>query len=209
MSGAAIAVLAGDGSNNLPNKSSLLVSNCTFTYSPVLIHNVQNAVMDCVWVSTDPMLKSTGSIINRGNLYMRGMCGVPINNTLYKNGKDVDMRSNDLRWIDNYGNIYIDRCRFGGEYGGLPMVVNFGKDNSIYIRESWLYHYEGNKARLTLVDLEAMPKRIVLENNMGWPEPHVMVIIRPGATGDIKDVLIETCNVAKRTITDLREKKQP
>jgi hypothetical protein len=49
----------------------------------------------------------------KGALHFRNMLGVPGFPT-----------SNGCRWIDNYGSVFVDDTRFGGEAAGLPVIYN-------------------------------------------------------------------------------------
>ena len=208
LNGWALSVTVGNGNAGIENHTEVTLADSTITFSPALTHNAALASIDNTWITSDATLKKTGSIQNRGCLYLRGMLGVPETSLAGKflwqrEGRTIE---NDHRWIDNYGRISIDRSRFGGESGGFPAVVNYSASGEIFIRESWCYIYEGNPNRLTILDFEKIPALAVLLNNMGWPRPAVMATVRPGnPKGKILDeVLFESCNVPETRIKDMR-----
>ena len=173
-----IRVIAGDGMPNLKNRTAITVANSTFRCSQVLDSNAAFNTIDCVWVTSDFELFRKGSFVNRGNLYIRGMLGVPsLDNGVkyYYRKKTVRTGAvNDPRWIDNYGNLFIDRCRFGGEAKGMPVAVNYNPRARILARESWPSSYGGNPGKRTLFYLETLPETIILEDMLGWPEYYSM-----------------------------------
>ena len=67
------------------------------------------------------------------------------------------------RWIDNYGSVFVDDSRFGGEGGGMPVVYHYADhalppddspdkidtsvynvDRSVVIRNSWVFNGRGD-----------------------------------------------------------------
>ena len=54
------------------------------------------------------------------------------------------------RWIDNYGSVFVDDSRFGGEGAGLPIIYHYAgrlnqngswprRPTSVVIRNSWVF----------------------------------------------------------------------
>ena len=95
------------------------------------------------WVEVDntsTMAANTAFIENRaGVLHLDKLEGIPAIGTS-GSGRPVG-----VRWIDNYGKIVADGCRFGGEDAGVPIVYNyvgvaqtspFNDGGSIIIRNS-------------------------------------------------------------------------
>lgn len=76
-----------------------------------------------VWVEVDntsTMAANTAFIENRaGVLHLDKLEGIPAIGTSGA-GRPVG-----VRWIDNYGKIVADGCRFGGEDAGVPIVYNY------------------------------------------------------------------------------------
>ena len=166
----AIQIQCGDGSYPDCGRTRATISDSTFIMTKVLKHNARTT-LNCVWISSDPDAVASGAIRNNGELYFNALVGVPILDRIYRSGKKEDTRNNDHRWIDNFGNIALDRCRFGGEFGGMPAIVNRRSGARVIVCESWLYHFSGNPRRLTHLDCEAMPELISLYGNLGWFGP--------------------------------------
>ena len=201
----AVTCFSGSGAVAERNKTTLRMSDCTFVYSRALRHNVQYALMDNPWITTDPDTVNSGVVVNKGTFHLKSLCGVPSTARTYKAQDSTDTRGNDLRWIDNYYQVFLDRCRFGGEGGGLPMVINFATGGYVLIQNSWLSIYEGNPKRITVVDCEEIPSLIALRGNWGWPWPQMMVTIRSGAHGDLKGRFFESDNTAPPSMKDERK----
>ena len=110
------------------------------------------------------------------------------------------------------GNIYPelgaqffgDRCRFGGESGGVPAVVNFSAKGYVLIQGSWLSSHGGNPQRVTSIDCEEIPELIALRANQDWPAPAMMVTVRKGAHGSLKGRWFESGNTAPPWFKDER-----
>ena len=162
--------------------------------------------MDNAWIENDPDTVDCGVIVNKGTLHLRSMLGVPHTTRVDKtSGKSAeDTKKNDLRWIDNYYKVFCDRCRFGGENGGLPMVVNFAAEGEVLFLNSWCAIHEGNPKRITIVDCEAIPKLLAFQGNISWPAPQRMITIRSGAKGLLEGRFYETGNTAPPSVKDER-----
>ena len=190
----AVTCLSGSGAAAETNKTTLRVSDCTFSLSPVLLQNVRYALVDNAWVTTDPSPPDSDSAVfaNKGFLHLHTLLGVP------------RPTERDMRWVDNYGRVLLDRCRFGGEGGGLPMVVNFAARGEVLIQGSWLNIHRGNPKRLTVVDCEEIPALTALRGNVGWPLPQKMVTVRRAAQGALDGRFFESVNTVPRTVRDER-----
>ncbi len=204
----AVTCLSGSGAAAELNQTTLRLSDCTFVASRALSHNAASALMDNPWISTDPGMRDAGAIVNKGAFQLKSLCGVPVTAATDKaTGKrDIDMKGNDLRWIDNHHRVFADRCRFGGEGGGLPMVVNFSAEGYALLQNSWLDNHSGNPKRVTAVDCEEIPQLIALRGNLGWPAPQRMVTIRAAAHGMLDGRFFESGNTAPPWIRDERAK---
>ncbi len=207
--GFAITCLSGAGSIADPNKTSLRISDCTFCYSRVLLNNAKYALIDNAWITTDPDMIDAGAIVNKGTLRLKSMCGVPQTTRVNKsNGKSSeDTKKNDMRWVDNYFKVFCDRCRFGGEDGGLPSVVNFAADGELLMLNSWCSIYTGNPKRITIVDCQAIPSLLAFQGNLAWPAPQRMITIRSAAKGSLEGRFFETANTAPPSIKDERNRE--
>jgi len=207
----AITCLSGDGIAGERNQTSIRITDCTLIYSRALVHNAQSALLDSNWITTDPDMVDSGVVINKGNLQVKGLCGVPQSSRTGKTkGKDkTETKDRDMRWIDNYGLCFADRCRFGGEDKGLPPVVNFSAQGQVFLQNSWVNNFGGNAQRITVVDCEEIPQLIALRGNLGWPRPQMMVTVRPGANGSLQDRFFESGNTAAPWVRDLRPQGKP
>jgi Concanavalin A-like lectin/glucanases superfamily/Pectate lyase superfamily protein len=156
-------------------KNQILASNCTFDYSRVLWHNLKDATIKNCWVTSDPTMADSGEIVNKGNLLIKSLIGVP---KVPKKNKDNIKKFFDKRWINNYGNIYLDYCRFGSESGGIPVIVNFSDTAEIFIQNSILGivpSAPGNPFRTTFIDCMEIPKIVALQNNRGSKVPPISI----------------------------------
>ena len=193
----AVNCLSGTGAIAEPNKTILRMSNCTFSFSKTaLLHNALYALMDNPWISTDATAVDSGVIVNRGFFHLKALIGVA--------------RDTDQRWVDNYSQVFLDRCRFGGEHGGLPMVGNFAAKGQVLIQNSWLMIYTsfvGKPKRITIVDCEEIPDLIALRGNWGWLSPQMMVTVRQGAQGELDGRFFESGNTAPPSIKDERKQE--
>jgi hypothetical protein len=186
----AISCLSGKGDAAETNRTVLRVSDCTFVLPRVLIHNARLALLDNAWISSTST-EATGIIVNRGTLHLKSLCGVP------GGGKD-------LRWVDNYHRVFADRCRFGGEGGGVPSVVNYTAAGEVLVQGSWLSSHGGNQARITSIDCEEIPELVALRDNWDWPAPAMMVTLRQGAHGSLRGRWFESGNTAPPWTRDER-----
>ena len=198
----AITCLSGNGHIAEANQTSLRISDCTFRRSRVLMHNVTDALMDNAWITTDPNTLNSGAVQNKGTLHIKSLLGVP-----RAAANLPDAKGHDDRWVDNYHRLLLDGCRFGGESGGLPMVVNFATQGEVLLQNGWTGIRDGNPKRVTIVDCEQLPDKIALRGNRGSPSPQMMVTIRAGAHGKLKNRFFESGNTAPPWIRDERNGK--
>ena len=191
--GTAIKITPAKGSD----PASILIKNCTFNHitdcavkciygepltdasafahlriTECLIHNskqnvVSNVtvVVDNDWMTTK-LIKSndapldTASLVNYGSLRMENMLGVPLN----------DNPESDMRWIDNYGRLFVTSARFGGEFGGICAINTRRapgiKRNECIVQDGWLYNYSNHK-RMSLICCENVPDLLAIRTNIG------------------------------------------
>jgi hypothetical protein len=80
-----------------------------------------------------------------------------------------------VRWIDNYGSVTVKRSRFGGEWGGIPIIYNYASyrntypytGHSIVIRDSDVWAGTGRSDGGLVVLKTALPGMVMLEGNQG------------------------------------------
>ncbi len=82
--------------------------------------DIDVAIVDGAWISVHATY--TGSdraqIVNKSLLMISGVCGVP-------GHADSVYGLTNIRWIDNYDRLVVNGCRWGGEFGGIPIVYTF------------------------------------------------------------------------------------
>lgn len=124
--------------------------------------------VDNCWITLSRV--EQGAIINRNVMIINNLLGVP--------GGLFDV-TKEYRYIDNYGTLFINGSRFGGEGGSCPVVYNFKEGshytqygdwgyNSIVIENSMIYTV-GAKYKAAVVLIE-MPNLISFKNNGGLIE---------------------------------------
>ena len=116
----------GTGATQLSG-NLIIRDNCRFAQCAKVLYNSFDeasvggwVIIDTVVGSDNPMAANSALFYNKiGYLRFNRMMGVP------NVGTDATRKAN-IRWIDNYGGaIYADRCRFGGESAGMPIIYNF------------------------------------------------------------------------------------
>ena len=82
------------------------------------------------------------------------------------------------RWIDNYGSVFVDDSRFGGEGAGLPIIYHYAgrlnqngswprRPTSVVIRNSWVFTgYNDPNAAVLNIQTE-VPTVFIYEGNFG------------------------------------------
>ena len=84
-----------------------------------------------------------------------------------------------FRWVSNYGSFSAERVKFGGEYGGMPIVHHYssprasgyGDRVSIVNSQVWCDWNLDDEAAVVLVD--GVPQHIVFKDNVGpWSDLH-------------------------------------
>lgn len=117
-------------------------------YTPYLYRGAGVAFFDALWYSCVPdhgrsdyrACEYAAIRVERGGrLYMRDLLGVPCYFrhiqpmiTMWKE-KPTEDQVGDFRWIDSQGEIWLQECRFGGEWGGLTPVYQRGDRARTYI----------------------------------------------------------------------------
>ena len=177
----AVKCQAGYGDAGEPNQAKLRISDCTFEYCRMLWSNFKYVLVENAWVTTDPDMKNTGAIVNKGGFHFKTLQGVPQTTMKWKTpgGKDsTDTKSTDMRWVNNYYHVQFDRCRFGGEDGGLPAVVNLTSRGTVLFNNTYLNMAQkkpGNTARNTFIDCEKIPEFIAVRGAWGYETTMLMV----------------------------------
>ena len=163
--------------------ANLVINNCKFIRPRKVLRNVCDycSVRD-TWVTIghDNFDSDSAAFLNTsGTLMLDNLIGVPVFGSIDAQGRQtLDAGGIDrVRWIDNHGNVLAQKCRFGGEFGGIPIIHHFSLPNSKYpkmgktvlIENSWIC--AGPKARkdsAVITFREGIPQllRIVGNSNL-------------------------------------------
>ncbi len=118
--------------------ASLTISRCKFIRPKKVLRNVCDyAILRDTWVriNKENFDRDSAAFMNTsGTLMFDNMIGVPVFGTVNAQGaKTLETQGVDqVRWVDNYGNFIAQKSRFGGEYGGIPIVHHFGQPGAAY-----------------------------------------------------------------------------
>lgn len=174
----------GTASPTDPHMSAnLMINKCKFIRPRKVLRNVCDyAVVRDTWVTVayENFDRDSAAFMNTsGVLMLDNMIGVPVFGSIDAQGRQsLDSRGIDrVRWIDNYGSVLAQKSRFGGEFGGIPIVHHFGLPDTKYpkmgqtvlIENSWMC--AGPRARqdsavITLRDGIPQLLRIVGNSNL-------------------------------------------
>lgn len=134
------------------------VKNCEFIRCMSAVDSDSDwTVIRDVWIMNPENMRDRAVIVNRhGVMTVDNLLGVPLCN------------GNNQRWIDNYGSLSANGCRFGAEGGGFTAVYNFKKYNnnmpqSVILRDCEISAHT-SLLRNCGVYCEEVPNLIVLEN---------------------------------------------
>jgi hypothetical protein len=168
-----IQCMAGDGGIELANQTELLFTDGTLAATQGVVTNAARSQIAAFWAINDPHLNNQGFIENRGGaMRVQTMLGNP---TLWagERGKAPKSVKNwaysaNTRWIDNWGRLYCQDDRFGGESGGMCNVFNRSERGTVYIGGGVTRHFNGLTKKCILY-LEKAPRLAVLRNISGPP----------------------------------------
>ena len=134
------------------------VKNCEFIRCMAAVDSDSDwTVIRDVWIMNVENMRNSALIINRhGVMTVDNLLGVPLCN------------GNNQRWIDNYGSLTANGCRFGAEGGGFTAVYNFKKYNnqmpqSVILRDCEISAHTSLLRNCGVYCFE-VPNLIVLEN---------------------------------------------
>jgi len=156
------------------NQLHLRITDSAFMYD---VHqnfetNASDALFDNSWCMTGKNMLNEASIINKGTLVCKNICGNPI----------PDWKKNQ-RWIDNFYRVYCSNFRFGGEGAGVPAIFHRARARrrgSYVLLENSPVYSLGNNAHKFWVYLEGLPEVTALRTNMGLSgrKNHMMGVSR-------------------------------
>ena len=128
-------------------------------YQAKLYRGNARALFDGFWFRSlpepapeEPLVASRCFINEEGGaLQLVDMLGVPctLRKLGWKASNDASCKKGDFRWIDNHGECCTQLCRYGGEYGGLTPVYNFGR-GKVYVEGAYA-EYKAFSCRQAMV----------------------------------------------------------
>ena len=132
--------------------ANLMINKCKFIRPRKVLRNVCDyAVLRDTWVTigSDNFDRDTAAFMNTaGTLMFDNMIGVPVFGAIDEQGRqNLDNGGVDrVRWVDNHGSFLAQKSRFGGEFGGIPIVHHFGlpavkypkMGQTVCIENSWI-----------------------------------------------------------------------
>lgn len=112
--------------------ANLMITKCKFIRPRKVLRNVCDyAMVRDSWITLhkDNFDRDSAAFLNTsGSLMFDNMIGVPVFGSTDAQGKkNLENDGIDhVRWVDNHGNFTATKSRFGGEFGGIPIVHHFG-----------------------------------------------------------------------------------
>lgn len=170
--GTAVEFRAGSGKTGEPNRARLTLRNSLFRCRRGVDTNAAESELCTSWFHNTPELDDSGFLLNRGGrMVMIANLGVPTALAPQKwKMLPQDVFGRNLRWVDNYGALYLQDNRFGGESaGGIPAVYHHAPGGVVVIEGGYCSHY--NPATMqSVIHLEALPERLVIRELVTHPE---------------------------------------
>lgn len=110
--------------------ATLVFQACNFDGGTILLTRADSTQLnDCRHQFRGPTIKDgTASIQNKwigGVLGLSNFTGTPVMPV------DAQGKTTIGHWVDNWGSVVADRCRFGGEFAGIPIVLDNGPPNLV------------------------------------------------------------------------------
>jgi hypothetical protein len=129
----------GDGTDintQTLRSTQVLIDNCRFSRSRIGKFYSDGVIIQNSWISAYP-LQGDGDyqILNANTMTIRNLLGVP-NSSIEATGYK------DFAWIQNEGpHLYIEKSRFGAEFGGMTVVNQNSLNGELYIENSRTFSY--------------------------------------------------------------------
>lgn len=170
--GTAVEFRAGSGKTGEPNRARLTLRNSLFRCRRGVDTNAAESELRTSWFHNTPELNDSGFLLNRGGrMVMIANLGVP---TAFAPQKwktlPQDVFGRNLRWVENYGTLFLQDNRFGGESaGGIPAVYHRAPGGEILIEGGYCSHYNPTTVQ-SVIHLEAAPRRLVIRELVTHPE---------------------------------------
>ena len=191
-----ITALSGGQTNSHENDLIVYVDGgCAYT-TKLYGGNASLAFFDSNWYSNTPdygkekVSKDFAAITNLGGkLVIKDMLGVPCVfcwTPMSQCNKPSAWDGGDYRWVDNHGDFHSFNFRFGGEWGGITPVYNYGKGR---VRiEGGLVSFESRRIKQTPVFSDAPDPDVRIYNMITTHYREPVRLLYHNAEGDIKEV---------------------
>ncbi len=130
----AVNAQAGEEMKPVKNEMSVLLNGGVSFTAKLYRGNASVAYSDAQWLSTLPETPKESpaqecvAIQNYGDFQILDLLAVPMafSWTPMSDALSEKNAVGDYRWIDNYGNLHCYNARFGGEWGGICPVYQYG-----------------------------------------------------------------------------------
>lgn len=154
------------------------------------------------WVYTGGVTNTNRALfVNKSDMALTGMYGVP----------NAIITPTGGRWIDNYSDLMIDRCRFGSEGSGMPIVYNYDVTvprtdhvggGKVSIRNSALACGDTTVDNTIIRLMTGIPQNITIRDNDWIVKSAGTPFIVPDTAFDI-ETYINALNVADYVFIDV------
>ncbi len=167
IAGAAIRCEAGDELGPKANRTSLLVRNAIIRARQGIVTNAAQVEIEQFWAFNAPHLNDAAFFENHGGA-MR--IGAMLGNPVLWAGKRAKVPASVTdwpyscltRWVDNWGRLFCQDNRFGGEAGGMCHVYHRAEGGTVYIGGG-LSRANNGETRQAILFLEKPPAQAVLD----------------------------------------------
>ncbi len=154
------------------NQAALTMRNSLFRCHRGVDTNAARNDLNTLWLHNLPGLDNSGFIVNRGGLMrMTANLGIPTAVSPRKwKGMPVESFGRNIRWVDNYGTLYMQDNRFGGESdGGIPAIFHCASGGDVVIEGGYNSHYNPTTTQ-SVIHFEAVPKRVIIRELVTHPD---------------------------------------
>jgi hypothetical protein len=167
-----VQCLAGKGQIGEANQTELLFDKGKIFSVQAVVTNALKSQLVAIWGQNDALLNDQGFIENCGGMMRVQTClnvpilwaGDPANRQPVADWPN----SRKARWIDNWGKLYCQDTRFGGEGGGMCNVMNRSTAGTVYI-SGGISRFSNAETYRCITFLEQQPQYLVLRNISSFP----------------------------------------
>ncbi len=134
----AIVTLGSTSATDQHMSANLMINRCKFIYPRKVLRNVCDyAMVRDTWITIglDNFDRDSAAFLNTSGLLMfDNMIGVPVFGAIDDQGRQsLDNKGVDrVRWVDNHASFIAQKSRFGGEFGGIPVLHHFSLPDAKY-----------------------------------------------------------------------------